>query len=78
MSSEHLVAFLESHPFQPFAMHLVDGREFEVRHKDFATVARGVLGVWYFHPTGEIEIIDTSLISSIRTLGPADLDSFSR
>jgi hypothetical protein len=32
-------------PFSPFVIHLTDGRKFEVPHRDFIAVGRGVVVV---------------------------------
>ena len=78
MTSEQLSLFFFRQPFQPFKMYLIDGRQLAIRHPDFATIAKAGLGVWFFDSTGELEIIDTALISSMCTIGPADLDQFAR
>jgi hypothetical protein len=78
MTSNLISPFFFAQPFEPFAIHVADGRVFEIRHPDFATVSEAGLGVWILHSSGALEIVDTSLICSIRTLGPANLDQFSR
>lgn len=32
-------------PFSPFAIHLSDGRKFEVPHRDFIAVGKGVVSI---------------------------------
>ena len=76
MSTDLLGPFFFMQPFQPFTLHVADGRELRVEHPELATLARGGLGVWYLHHTGEVEVVDIALICSIRTLGPADFDAF--
>jgi hypothetical protein len=67
--------FFFMRPFQPFVICVADERELRVEHPEL-TLAEGGVGIWYLYPTGEVEIVDVSLISSIRTLGPANLDHF--
>jgi hypothetical protein len=78
MTSGQLSAFFTRRPFYPIRLYLLDGRIFDVKQSDFAAIADAALGVWIFHDSGEVEIIDGSLISSIRTIGPVDLDDFAR
>ena len=78
MTSSHLSLFFMRFPFQPIRLFLVDGRTFDIMQPDFAGVADAGSGVWIFDGSGEIEIIDGALISSIRTIGPVDLDDFAR
>ena len=78
MTSSQLALFFMRQPFQPITLFLADGRAFAIRQPDFATVGRAGLGVWILDPSGEIEMIDASLICSIRTIGPVDLDQFAR
>ncbi len=76
MTSSQIGTFLERQPFEPFIMYMVDGREIRIAHPDFAAIGEYALGVWLIHPAGEIELIDVSLISSMRTTGPVDLSGF--
>jgi hypothetical protein len=78
MTTAMLSPFFNMRPFQPFTLYLVDGRTIEVGHPDLANLGRAGLGVWILHPTGQIESIDTSLITSIRTRDPADIEQFIR
>ena len=32
-------------PFTPFVIHIIDGRKFEVPHRDFIAVGRGVVSI---------------------------------
>ena len=78
MTSSQVVPFFFSEPFEPFAIHVADGRVFEVRHPDFATISQAGVGVWILHESGALEILDAALICSLRTIGPANLDQFAR
>ena len=78
MTTQMLSPFFNMRPFQPFILNLVDGRSVEVGHPDLANLGRAGLGVWILYPSGQIESIDTSLITSIRTRDPADIEQFIR
>lgn len=76
MTSTHIVRFLEQRPFEPFTMTTTDGREFHVPHPEYATAGEHVLTVICHHPNGQVEIVESALIVSIRTIYAADLASY--
>ena len=78
MTPSQLSLFFIRQPFQPITLFLVDGRTFSIPQPDFAGLDQAGLGVWIYDRSGEIEIIDAALISSIRTIGPVDMDQFVR
>jgi hypothetical protein len=43
MTPEHLRQHLYQKPFQPFRVHLKDGRSYEIRHPNLALAAEAVL-----------------------------------
>jgi hypothetical protein len=47
MNPDTIVELLDDRPFQPFEIHVSDGRSFEVRHPEFAMVSRDhvVIGI---------------------------------
>jgi hypothetical protein len=65
-----MARFIEQRPFIPFEMLTVDGRAVSVPHNDFASLERFAAGVTIFDDQGRAEIIDVSLIVSLRTLQP--------
>ena len=78
MTSEHLANFFVREPFVGVSLNLSDGRRIPVQHPEFASISQGGLGLWYFHNTGQIELIDPSHVISIVTILPADLNLFIR
>lgn len=78
MTSELLVPWLFEEPFQPFVLFLADGPRIEVPHPEFAILAKSALGVWRLHETGEFEIVDAALITSIRSIGSGNMNQFIR
>lgn len=74
MTSEQVIYFFQRHPFVPFTFCLADGRELHVRHPELGTLGRSALVIYFFHPTRQVEVVDTALIVSIRTIHAADID----
>jgi len=70
VTTELMTRFVRQRPFIPFEMITVDGRRVEVPHSDFADLERFAAAVTVIDDAGHVEIIDASLIVSIRTLEP--------
>ena len=73
MTTAFVTRFCEQRPFVPFTMSLADGREYEIPHSDFIAAGEHAMTVHLHHESGEVEVIDASLIVSFRTLQPLDL-----
>ncbi len=72
MTIKDLKKAKDQRPFRPFFIHTADGREFEVRHPDaVAWGAEDFMTVAYMSPTGDWEMIDISLATSIKIPAPA-------
>ena len=76
MTTNVMTRYAEQRPFEPFTMILANGREIHVPHSDFVTTGPSVLTVYVLVPNGQLEIVDTALIVSIRTFHPAQLPIF--
>ena len=76
MSTDVMTLFAEQRPFVPFTMILPNGREVHVPHSDFMIAGPSVLTVFVIVPTGQLEVIDTAQVVSIRTFHAAELPSF--
>lgn len=65
MNIQQIKRYHDARPFEPFTMHLTDGREFRVDHPEF--MARFPDGRMIFVVTGEdsAETINILLITSI-------------
>lgn len=57
-------------PFQPFDLHLADGRRFRVAHPETLFVTRSGRTVVFENAEGHVEMIDTVLITSVATPVP--------
>jgi hypothetical protein len=76
VTTEQIIRFFDQRPFEPFSFTLVNGREIQALHPEQISVGRHGSIVFFFHPTRQIEVIDTSLIVSIRTVYAADFSSW--
>ena len=76
MQSNQIGIFVESRPFVRFVMHLVDGRTFHVNHPEFVMLAQFNTGIWFLHESGQAELIDIALISSMCTAVAIDISQF--
>ena len=56
---------LRQQPFQPFVLHLADGRAFEVPHTDFISLSQNGRRVIVEKDDDSFEIIDVLLVSSV-------------
>jgi hypothetical protein len=65
-----MTLYVQQRPFIPFEIITVDGRRIAVPHSDFASLERFVAAATIVDATGRAEMIDTSLIVSLRTLEP--------
>lgn len=62
---------LHQQPFQPFILHLADGRAFEVPHTDFISLSRNGRRVIVEQEDNSFEIIDVLLINSVEVKSSA-------
>ena len=56
---------LHQQPFQPFILHLVDGRAIEVPHTDFISLSQSGSRVIVEKGDDSFEIVDVLLINSV-------------
>ncbi len=69
MTGAQMLRTLKAKPFRPFAMHLVDGRELEVRHPELmALTAAGRLANLWSGSDDPPEVIDVLMIVSLRPI----------
>ncbi len=73
MDPDAIVDLLRKQPFEPFAMQLHDGRNFEVLHPELVLVAkRSIFLGWYKNGKGkavdEWVILSSLAIASLHTL----------
>jgi len=64
---EQLRATQMARPFEPFTLHLVDGRKYAIRHPDFISSHPQGRTIIVYKPgrNGDLEIIDLLLVVGI-------------
>jgi len=61
---EELRRFHQAKPFEPFLLHVADGRELPVRHPEFLGFAGGRTA-FVGQPDGSFDVVDLLLVTSI-------------
>ncbi len=69
MTSEEVRKHLRANPFQPFTVHLADGRSFDVLHSEFMAVSDGGRLAAITHKR-TFEVVDLLLVTSIELKPP--------
>jgi len=62
---------LRAQPFQPFTLHLADGRQMHVPHREFASMSPSGRTVVVAQPDDTFEIIDLLLVVGLEARPPA-------
>ncbi len=68
MISSDIRMALKREPFEPFFLHLADGRKYEVKHPDFASVSPGGGTVLLYETIDKGRFINTSQISTVEPI----------
>jgi len=63
MTIERIKELYEATPFQPFVLHLADGREISVNHREFIASAPNGRTLVVFQPDDRMNIIDLLLVT---------------
>jgi hypothetical protein len=63
MRIEEVRRLYQAEPFQPFAIHLADGREIAVRHREFIMPAPSGRMVIVCQPDDSFNIVDLTLVT---------------
>ena len=70
MTIEQLRNFYSAQPFQPFIMHLADGRSIPVLHPEFMASAPSGRTITVYQPDDTLNVIDLLLVTDLE-LKPA-------
>lgn len=65
MTIDQLRQFYDSQPFQPFVMHLADGREIPVRSREFMASAPSGRTVIVYQPDDSWNVVDLLLVTDL-------------
>ena len=65
MTIERFRDFYDAQPFQPFVIHLADGRDIPVHHRDFVMAAPSGRTVVVQQPDDTLNVIDLLLVTDL-------------
>jgi hypothetical protein len=65
MTIERFRDFYDAQPFQPFVIHLADGRQVPVHHRDFVMAAPSGRTVVVQQPDDTLNVIDLLLVTDL-------------
>jgi hypothetical protein len=71
MTMEQLRAAHQAQPFQPFTIHLADGRSYHVPHREFLSHSPSGRTIIVYHPDDSFSIIDLLLVTELKVNGLA-------
>ena len=73
MTVEQFRTFRDARPFEPFVVHIADGRFFAIFHPDAAALSRSGRTLSLVNQDGLIEVIDMLLVISLRPMNPMEV-----
>ena len=66
MTPDQLRATREANPFQPFIIHMADGRSYPVPHRDFISQAPGAgRTIIVYRPDDSFSILDIHFVTEL-------------
>ncbi len=65
MTIEQMRAMYDAQPFHPFVIHLADGREIPVRHREFVMSAPSGRTIIVYQEDDRFNIIDLLLVTDL-------------
>jgi hypothetical protein len=65
MTNEAIRQALYAQPFEPFTIHMADGRSYEVKHPEMVLAPRGVRTIVLHQGGDRYSMVDLFLISSL-------------
>jgi hypothetical protein len=78
MTIEKLRVLYDAQPFRPFIMHLADGRQIPVQHREFIAGAPSGRTVVVFQPDDSMNIIDLLLVTDLEVKPEAKTNGSSK
>lgn len=65
MTIDRLRELYDAQPFQPFVLHLADGREIAVHHREFIMAVPSGRTIFVCQPDDTVNIIDLLLVTDL-------------
>ena len=75
MVIEQLRKLYQAQPFRPFTMHLADGRQLPVVHREFIMVAPSGRTAIVYQPDDSFNIVDLLLVTDLEVKAQATSQS---
>jgi hypothetical protein len=72
MTADQFRTLLRATPFQPFTMHLADGRHIPVQHRDFVASAPSGRTAIVYQPDESFHIVDLLLVTDLEVIPAAN------
>ena len=69
MILEQVKDLYAAQPFRPFVLHLADGREIPVQHRDFIMPAPNGRTLAVYQPDSRLNLIDLLLVTDVEPPG---------
>jgi hypothetical protein len=65
MMTEHMRQVWKAEPFQKFIIHLADGRQIPVRHRDFVAMSPNGRTMLVYQPDNSYNVVDLLLVTDL-------------
>jgi hypothetical protein len=65
MTIERIRDLYQAEPFRPFVLHMADGRDVAVRHRESVALSPGGRTVVVYQPDDSMNIIDLLLVTDV-------------
>jgi hypothetical protein len=78
MTIEQLRSIHQAAPFQPFAIHLADGRKLEVPHREFLSHSPSGRTIIVYHADDSFSVVDLLLVTELEVHGHVPAGSTER
>ena len=75
MTIDQVRTLYQAVPFRPFVMHLADGREIPVVHRDFIIASPNGREVIVYQPDNSFNIIDLALVTALAGTSAPELNA---
>ncbi|MEM6553431.1 MAG: hypothetical protein AAF750_15040 [Planctomycetota bacterium] len=71
MTTEQFTNILHAHPFQPFSIHMADGRVFLVNHRDFVSRSKSGRTIVVHGDNDSFSVLDLLLVTELEVHPPS-------
>jgi hypothetical protein len=75
MTAEQLRTLREAQPFRPFTIHLADGRNLTVPHRDFVSQSPGGRTIIVYKPDDSFSVVDLYLVAELEVQSSAESEN---